>query len=170
MRFISHSLSPGGNQDIQREPRDTVNSQNTNILHRRPNVPGGQGHNAIKSRLGWNDVANDRQQPTYPDQSAYNGYCDKHKHDDLDIDHANHQALGELTNKQANQCSHKGRQHNQRQQQPEILPRQSEADTRRYNRGQATKEKALSAPFENVDFRRNGVSFLTGQHTGVIQP
>ena len=28
----------------------------------------------------------------------------------------------------------------------------------------------LSAPFENVDFRRNGVSFLTGQHTGVIQP
>ncbi len=28
----------------------------------------------------------------------------------------------------------------------------------------------VSAPFENVDFRRNGVSFLTGQHTGVIQP
>ena len=28
----------------------------------------------------------------------------------------------------------------------------------------------MSAPFENVDFRRNGVSFLTGQHTGVIQP
>ena len=30
--------------------------------------------------------------------------------------------------------------------------------------------KFVSAPFENVDFRRNGVSFLTGQHTGVIQP
>ena len=28
----------------------------------------------------------------------------------------------------------------------------------------------MSAPFENVDFRQNGVSFLTGQHTGVIQP
>ena len=28
----------------------------------------------------------------------------------------------------------------------------------------------VSAPFENVDFRQNGVSFLTGQHTGVIQP
>ncbi len=30
--------------------------------------------------------------------------------------------------------------------------------------------QSVSAPFENVDFRRNGVSFLTGQHTGVIQP
>ncbi len=31
-------------------------------------------------------------------------------------------------------------------------------------------DRKVSAPFENVDFRRNGVSFLTGQHTGVIQP
>ena len=31
-------------------------------------------------------------------------------------------------------------------------------------------KRVVSAPFENVDFRRNGVSFLTGQHTGVIQP
>ena len=29
---------------------------------------------------------------------------------------------------------------------------------------------ALSTPFQNVDFRRNGMSFFTGQHTGVIQP
>ncbi len=28
----------------------------------------------------------------------------------------------------------------------------------------------LSTPFQNVDFRRNGMSFFTGQHTGVIQP
>ena len=28
----------------------------------------------------------------------------------------------------------------------------------------------LSAPFQNVDFRRNGMSFFAGQHTGVIQP
>ena len=33
-----------------------------------------------------------------------------------------------------------------------------------------TESLVLSAPFENVDFRQNGVSFLTGQHTGVIQP
>lgn len=30
--------------------------------------------------------------------------------------------------------------------------------------------KMLSTPFQNVDFRRNGMSFFTGQHTGVIQP
>ena len=29
---------------------------------------------------------------------------------------------------------------------------------------------AVSTPFQNVDFRRNGMSFFTGQHTGVIQP
>ena len=28
----------------------------------------------------------------------------------------------------------------------------------------------VSTPFQNVDFRRNGMSFFTGQHTGVIQP
>ena len=28
----------------------------------------------------------------------------------------------------------------------------------------------VSAPFQNVDFRRNGMSFFAGQHTGVIQP
>ena len=30
--------------------------------------------------------------------------------------------------------------------------------------------KPVSAPFQNVVFRRNGMSFFTGQHTGVIQP
>lgn len=28
----------------------------------------------------------------------------------------------------------------------------------------------VSAPFQNVVFRRNGMSFFTGQHTGDIQP
>ena len=28
----------------------------------------------------------------------------------------------------------------------------------------------VSALFQNVDFRRNGMSFFAGQHTGVIQP
>ena len=28
----------------------------------------------------------------------------------------------------------------------------------------------VSAPFENVDFRRNGMSFFPMRHTGVIQP
>ena len=41
--------------------------------------------------------------------------------------------------------------------------RSTETSGTRYGTG-------VSAPFENVDFRRNGVSFLTGQHTGVIQP
>ena len=31
-------------------------------------------------------------------------------------------------------------------------------------------EYVVSAPFQNVDFRRNGMSFFAGQHTGVIQP
>ena len=53
-------------------------------------VPGGQSHDAIKSGLGWDDITNDRQRPAHPNQSTYNRYCDKHKHDDLDIDHADH--------------------------------------------------------------------------------
>ena len=28
----------------------------------------------------------------------------------------------------------------------------------------------VSAPFQNVVFRRNGMSFFIGRHTGVIQP
>ena len=35
---------------------------------------------------------------------------------------------------------------------------------------QVSQGKRLSAPFQNVDFRRNEMSFFTGQHTGVIQP
>ena len=60
----------GGNQNIECKPHNTVDSQNANVLYRRPHVPGGQCHDAIKSGLGWDDIANDRQRPARPNQSA----------------------------------------------------------------------------------------------------
>ncbi len=131
-----------GNQNVQRKPCNTVNCEKTNIFYRCPHVPGRQGHNAVKGGMGWNDVTNDCQRTAYPDQSAYNGYCNKHKHDDLDIDHADHQSLGKFADKQPDQRRHKGRQNDQRKHYSKILPGQSETDTRRYNRGQTAKEKA----------------------------
>lgn len=63
-------FSPGRNQNIQRKPCDTVNRENAGIFHRRPHTPGGQSHDTLKGRLGRNEIADDRQRPAYPDQSA----------------------------------------------------------------------------------------------------
>lgn len=98
----------GGNQNIECGPHNTVDSQDANVLYRRSHVPGGQCHNALKSGLGRDKVAEERQRSADPDQGAHQGHRDKHKHDDLDIDHADHQALGELADKQPDQRRHEG--------------------------------------------------------------
>ncbi len=92
----------GSNQNIQSEPRNTVNNQDAHIFYRCSHVSGRQGHNALESGLGWDDIANYGQWPSHPDESAHKRYSQKQQHNNFDINHTDHQAVGELADKQPN--------------------------------------------------------------------